>query len=93
MSKYIERKAVMDALMDDQYGYLCEDAIKAIPNADGAPVKHGRWIHKKDKCWMGGGKTVCSVCESGLSDGGYIAVRTFSYCPECGAKMDGGKNV
>lgn len=31
MAKYIKLDDVMDALLYEQYGYLCEDAIKAIP--------------------------------------------------------------
>ena len=86
MAEYIERWKARDAIedADSYYTYV----IDKLPSADVAPVRHGHWIHEKDKRWMGGGKTVCSVCESGLSDGGYIAVRTFSYCPSCGAKMD-----
>ena len=38
MAEYIERKAVMDALLHEQYGYLCEDAIRSIPAADVRPV-------------------------------------------------------
>jgi hypothetical protein len=36
--EYIERDKVMDALLNEQYGYLCEDAINAIPAADVVPV-------------------------------------------------------
>ena len=32
--EYLEKSAIMDALMDEQYGYLCEDAINAIPTVD-----------------------------------------------------------
>ena len=38
MAEYISREAVMDALLHEQYGYLCEDAIKSIPAADVRPV-------------------------------------------------------
>ena len=82
--------AMTDLDTDRMTCHALFEMIKSEPAADVAPVRHGRWIHKKDKDWMGGWKTVCSVCESGLSDGGYIAARTFPYCPICGAKMDGG---
>ena len=36
--EYIERDKVMDALLHEQYGYLCEDAIRSIPAADVRPV-------------------------------------------------------
>lgn len=38
MMEYIEREKVMDALLHEQYGYLCEDAIRSIPAADVQPV-------------------------------------------------------
>ena len=38
MAEYIEREKVQDALLHEQYGYLCEDAINAIPSADVRPV-------------------------------------------------------
>ena len=34
MTDYISREAVMDALLHEQYGYLCEDTIRSIPAAD-----------------------------------------------------------
>ena len=50
---------------------------------EGEPVKHGRWIWKPiDERTS---QLFCSVCEGG--DG---ACETHRYCPNCGAKMDGG---
>lgn len=31
MAKYVKLDDVMDTLLHEQYGYLCEEAIKAIP--------------------------------------------------------------
>ena len=58
MAEYIEREEVMDALLHEQYGYLCEDAIKSIPVADVQPVVRGKWrlyspltdTYECDKC-------------------------------------------
>lgn len=44
---YISREAVMDALLNEQYGYLCEDAIRAIPAADVREAS--RWISVKER--------------------------------------------
>lgn len=84
MAEYIEREAVMEALMDEQYGYLCEKAIQAIPNADVAPVRHGKWIIKDKHI------NQCNRC------GNYLDIRGLNggrgdanYCPNCGARMDG----
>lgn len=54
------------------------------------PVKHGRWI-----TWDDSGFTKCSCCNSEY----YIAdLQTVgdsegfvNFCPNCGARMDGGK--
>ena len=79
MAEYIERQAIMDVLLYEQYGYLCEDAIKRIPAADVAPVRHGRN--------ESGGWFLCSVCNFGDFGGfhGYVP----NFCPNCGARMDG----
>lgn len=59
-------------------------AIKAM-NAE--PVKHGKWIEEDDAIITG----TCSVC-------GWFAifaetdVTGMPFCPNCGAKMDGGKD-
>lgn len=56
--------------------------ISELPAADVAPVVHGFW-EQGDYYDMG---DVCSAC-------GYDTSREpgqFSYCPNCGARMDGG---
>ena len=61
------------------------EAISLIPSADVAPVRHGRW-----EC----GKP-CPVCGRDRFEGldAYIwADWEPPYCPNCGAKMDGGTN-
>lgn len=66
--------------------------IRDMPAADVAPVVHGRWIS-----WEKAGNFVpspdrheCSVCH----DAAQVLVNGFEllsdYCPNCGAKMDGG---
>lgn len=59
------------------------DMIEDAPAADVAPVVHGRWVPTKAP-FMNGCKD-CSVC-------GYRTVwgHRYNYCPNCGAKMDGG---
>ena len=75
----------------DAYNDLAED-FYSIPAADVAPVVHGRWIS-----WEEAGNFVpspdrheCSVCH----DAAQVLVNGFEllsdYCPNCGAKMDGG---
>ena len=62
-----------------------KDELAAIPAADVAPVRHGRW-----EC----GKP-CPVCGRDRFDGldaDIWADWEPPYCPNCGAKMDGSSN-
>ena len=86
MKEYIEREAVfqeLDSLKADiKLAMLgVYKAVDAIPAADVAPVIHGEWIRKN-------GEMYCSVCGGeALMDEVYYK---SPYCPDCGAKMDGG---
>lgn len=65
--------------------------VEKMPAADVAPVVHGRWIEQEDPC--GDPYYTCSACK----DDFYIEMTgavekdlfLYSYCPSCGAKMDG----
>lgn len=56
--------------------------LEKAPTVDAVPVVHGRWDN------MDGYKTrkVCSECGWDVPEYG----KFYSYCPNCGAKMDGG---
>ena len=100
MAKYIDREALVEWLkriplkdLSDGRG-LCrvifEDdfkrAIKKIPKGiivDVAPVRNGRW-----RCHGDCGVTECSVCGWSIEE--YVG--DYAYCPNCGARMDGGTN-
>ena len=82
MAEYIEREEVMHiAFKSPFFSDALMEEIKAIPAADVAPVRHGRWVQAKapfmNEC------EDCSVC-------GYRTVwgHRYNYCPNCGAKMD-----
>lgn len=54
------------------------------------PVRHGQWIDGRTDI-------VCSVCKTAFSDEIAFMKRATDneypkWCPECGAKMDGGKH-
>lgn len=76
-----------DALDETQDPNLLVDAmIKATqeaPAVDTEPVRHGRWMQKRphNTYWY------CSECGDG---GWYCDVPRGNYCPNCGARMDGG---
>ena len=102
MAKYIDREALVEWLkriplkdLSDGRG-LCrvifEDdfkrAIKKIPKgiiADVAPVRHGRWVTHSDRP----DSLICSVCKCGFDMWKHDP---HNFCPNCGAKMDGGED-
>lgn len=64
-----------------------------LPAADVAPVVHGRWEKAQDMRRMDGHiyDYRCSLCDSLAEKGVYNNYdRLTNYCPNCGAKMDGG---
>lgn len=85
MDEYIKKSYAVDAVLDVYYdtpdidlsGEKFEAAIFKIPTSDVAPVRHAMW--KK----YGKNLGECSEC------GEIVSVRS-NYCPNCGAKMDGG---
>lgn len=105
MAEYIEREAILNRLnkvhMDNrpfdagvQFGV--DHAISCIieaPAADVAPVVHGMWVDEDfpGKPSSGNGIAICSVCGemSHKAEHGYPILS--KYCPNCGAKMNGGK--
>lgn len=103
MAEYIEREALMRRIKeihcaecDSYHGVRCRacwvddtlDYIDSEPAADVAPVRHGRW-----KLYERAHYFKCSLCaetvpyrKACLFDGR----RKYNYCPNCGAKMEGG---
>ena len=72
------------------------DAIEDCPSADVEPVRHGYWIEKntnKD----GTHNIYCNKCGKYIKSKGHAnswRVRNeLLYCPHCGARMDGDKDV
>ena len=91
VDEYIRRQEVSDWLK--QYGqdvlhgkykfslmYIWKN-IMDLPSADVVPVRHGKWTHKPDVY----GVVYCSECNYELH------ANSTSFCPNCGARMDGGK--
>ena len=83
--EYIEREAIIKKLREDEE---CDCELIVLlydyPAADVAPVKHGEWEEIRDayrqlEGWM------CKKC-------GRETKAKENYCPNCGAKMDGGEN-
>lgn len=73
----------------DAYNDLAED-FYSIPAADVAPVVHGRWEHSRyEDCSEQFELVKCSQCNHEAYAMAFY-VRGGNYCPNCGAKMDGG---
>lgn len=107
--EYIEREAAIraaliadceDVSLNDVIKVMGEvaEAIKSVPAADVAPVRHGRWVKAKGAWCTPGGDPVweCSECGKGRhvygiehgTYGGDIADGQWVACPNCGAKME-----
>lgn len=87
MTEYIEREKVLSkaAPVEGCFSDMIStyDVIR-LPAADVAPVRHGRWVEKEKYTF--GIMYDCSLCENRILDNGH----PWNYCPNCGAKMDGG---
>lgn len=93
MDEYIKREAAIDAVTAAYVrtaGYKTRErvletreAIQKLPADDVAPVRHGDWeivLGSNGNEYM-----VCTCCRVSQDITG-----VFTYCPNCGAKMDGG---
>ena len=65
--------------------------IEKAPTISAVPVVHGRWV--KANGMMPPeyhGRKCCSVCDAFALSDFYGRERLSDFCPNCGAKMDGG---
>lgn len=90
MVEYITKKAAINAvenapieLFQSEWKEI-EEAINAVPAADAAPVVHGRWGTGRFNLETGNYEEQCTRCRNFSKEYGK------PYCPNCGAKMDGG---
>ena len=99
MKEFIEREAVIEAIMSDppdaHYPQWYVDKIKSIPAADVAEVRHGRWDGEGDG--YADGEIVidvwyCSECGYCIDNGTDDPNILPNYCPNCGAYMMGENN-
>jgi hypothetical protein len=67
--------------------------IETLPTADVAPVVHGWWESVDSSYWRWTSSGAVSVSHITYRCGrcGRGTVVKTSYCPNCGAKMDGGE--
>lgn len=64
------------------------DLLGNTPTADVEEVKHGEWkkVSNTKVYWY-----ICSVCAEEMPRNKYGGWSFSSFCPDCGAKMDGQK--
>lgn len=88
MAEYIEREAAI-RVVNEQSSFTMTrsgliDSISKLPAADVAPVRHGQWEP---------GNPICPVCGGDKFkdlDADIWCDWQPDFCPNCGAKMDGG---
>lgn len=88
MAEYIERETIKATMI--HYGFKSQDMTVTefvedeLPAADVAQVRHGRWEP---------GNPICPVCGGDKFkdlDADIWCDWMPDFCPNCGAKMDGG---
>ena len=99
MDDYIKREDAINTVRNTFTGMTADTLelrINDIPSADVAPVWHGRWVR--------GDKITMFDLMGKIADGRYYTCQCcgfmkfvfdehdsqYNYCPNCGAKMDGG---
>lgn len=87
--RLIDADELLETLRENNAPYR-EDINRAIiyaPTID--PVRHGKWVSDRS---LGGHCSNCGI-ECGSVEWGddYLIKPTWNYCPNCGAKMDGGE--
>ena len=98
MSDLIKREDVIDPtvrrnniwdIVTDSGGRGLTKILASIPAVDAVPVKHGWWT--RDRGVEHDGEMYCSVCGQGAMFIDWREEWKTPYCPNCGAKMDGGE--
>ena len=85
MAEYIDRETVID-LITKRYENpeICTQEINRIPALDVAPVAHGKWE------WVNEDRYRCDRCEQITAVDECMGKPIYNFCPNCGARMDGG---
>ena len=87
--EYIEREALVQSIEDNLHLPVSR-IIKEAPTADVAPVVHGEWIPSPHIY----GIYMCSRCRDmyDLCQPNFEEIDAWQFCPNCGARMDGGNS-
>lgn len=94
MDDYIRRGAAIEETCSDCTernicGGSCSDTdrLRAIPTADVVEVRYGRW----NDVYLSGASSFVGTCSVCGKSNDIPPVPLAKYCPNCGAKMDGGE--
>ena len=84
MLKLIDKEElIFEYYRNPTYANLCK-VINDAPIIDAEPVRHGHWIDTTDEPYGEAFRPfICSCCRNS-------ACEDTDFCPNCGAKMDGG---
>ena len=88
--KYYEEHTTEES--GEHYAYsVALREIRNAPAADVAEVVHGEWLRADDD-WNSLTTIQCSLCseEWCFETDDDVSLLNYKYCPNCGAKMDGG---
>lgn len=76
-----DRNNLCPAIYYDDFADIVDEVLAEVEDSvDAVEVVHGRWIDAREYC----GDYMCSNCDA------LYRTNKFKYCPNCGAKMDGG---
>ena len=88
MANYISREAAIEAVKHAwAKGLEPSQYIEILPAADVAPVVHEKWVLDRWPSWP---HRECSRCKIMIPRTKEVADQYWQYCPNCGARMDGG---
>ncbi len=97
--KYILRSAAIDAIKRNCGNLYTREAeslfrkvislLKNAPAADVAEVVHEKWLLDRWPSWP---HRECSRCKIMFPRTTEVADQYWQYCPNCGARMDGGED-
>ena len=91
MANYISREAAIEAVKHAwAKGLEPSQYIEILPAADVAPVVHEKWLLDRWPSWP---HRECSRCKIMIPRTKEVPDPYWQYCPNCGAKMDGGNEV
>jgi hypothetical protein len=79
--RLIDADAMKSKLVGSRFHYI-RNFLNKQPTIEAEPVRHGRWIVEYP---TGSAFGRCSACKT-------LGNLDWHYCPNCGAKMDGGSH-